>query len=231
MPFASPRGAAAVLADLKAALGWMAWRAGMPFLWGKRQDLTPKVRALAVLNGKSVDDVVNAGVDPLYRLRRLGAGVGHALARAESPPMPARVDIGRFAKKAMSVADKRVEIQLGKVGALERIRSATGFDLAGYERVLDNYGVRHTMKQHGSQAQELRRGQIAVTLDDFGLIPLITAEPDLILHDGKNKVGRDVIVFAKTIDGIGYRHVEEIRSGKRLVVTDSMRKKKGAWGS
>jgi hypothetical protein len=44
LPFASPRGAAAVLADLKAALGWMAWRAGMPFLWGKRQDLTPKVR-------------------------------------------------------------------------------------------------------------------------------------------------------------------------------------------
>jgi Uma2 family endonuclease len=43
LPFASPRGAAAVLADLKAALGWMAWPAGMPFLWGKKQDLTPKV--------------------------------------------------------------------------------------------------------------------------------------------------------------------------------------------
>lgn len=37
-------------------------------------------RALDVMSGRSVDEVVNRGVNPLYHLRRLGdAGSGHAL--------------------------------------------------------------------------------------------------------------------------------------------------------
>lgn len=68
-------------------------------------------------------------------------------------------------------------------------------------------------------------------LNDFGLIPLITALPDNVFADGKNKIGRDVIVFVKVIDGIGYRHVEEIRGKHKLVATDSLRKKIGAWSA
>jgi len=52
-----------------------------------------------------------------------------------------------------------------------------------------------------------------------------------IFADGKNKIGRDVIVFVKLIDGVGYRHVEELRGKHKLVATDSLRKKKGAWGA
>lgn len=77
--------------------------------------------------------------------------------------------------------------------------------------------------------KEAKRGQIAVSLDDFALIPLITSKPDRIFYDGKNKIGRDVIVFTKIIDGVGYRHVEEIRGKNKLVATDSLRKKSGAW--
>ena len=98
-------------------------------------------------------------------------------------------------------------------------------------RVLDNYGVRHTIKQHGNPTQEAKRGQIAVTLEDFEKIVLITSQPDNIFADGRNKIGRDVLVFVKVIDGIGYRHVEEIRGKHKLVATDSMRKKKGAWSA
>lgn len=83
------------------------------------------------------------------------------------------------------------------------------------------------MKQHGDEKSEAARGQIAVTVNDFGRIPEITTFPDRVFLDGKNKIGRDVIVFVKVIDGIRYRHVEEIRRGKRLVVTDSVRKKIG----
>ena len=111
------------------------------------------------------------------------------------------------------------------------ILAQTKFNLAGYTRVLDNYGVRHTMKQHSDTARELKRGQLAVTLEDFGLIPLITGEPDNVYTDGKNRIGREVIVFVKLIDGIGYRHVEEIRGKHKLVATDSIRKKRGAWGT
>jgi len=92
-----------------------------------------KARALAVLNGKSVDAVVNAGVDPLYRLRRLGAGVGHALVKAESPPMPTPYEIAkaggahsglirryagesiRQVEKALASVERRLAAHLDKV--------------------------------------------------------------------------------------------------------------------
>lgn len=155
---------------------------------------------------------------------RFGKGTGKISPMGETK-------IKEFAATALSVADRKVEISLGRVTNHERIKADTGFDLEGFERILDNYGVRHTIKKHGNQKAESARGQIAVTLDDFGLIPLITSEPDRVFPDGKNKVGRDVLVFCKVIDGIGYRHVEEIRPKGKLVATDSLRKKKGAWGS
>ncbi|MBB1161473.1 PBECR3 domain-containing polyvalent protein [Aquariibacter albus] len=198
-----------------------------------------KARAMAVMSGASVESVINhERVPEMYRLARLGdAAGGHALvgpaenAVAMTTASASLKDIRAFAVEAMKVADRRTEIKLGKVINAELIQRKTGFDLSGFERMLDNYGVRHTMKQHGSPSKEATRGQIAVTLEDFGLIPLITAEPDDVFADGKNKIGRDVIVFTKVIDGIGYRHVEEIRGKNKLVATDSMRKKKGAWGS
>ena len=140
-------------------------------------------------------------------------------------------EITKFASEAMHIADRRTVTIIGKVGNAELILEKTGMDVAGFTRVLDNYGVRHTIKQHGDQVKESRRGQVAVVLNDFGLIPLITAQPDNVFADGKNKIGRDVIVFVKVIDGIGYRHVEEIRGKHKLVATDSLRKKIGAWSA
>ena len=140
-------------------------------------------------------------------------------------------EIIRFAAEAMRVADRKTLLVIGQVDNVALIQARTGFNLAGYTRALDNYGVCHTMKQHGDPARELKRGQLAVTLEDFGLIPLITGEPVNVYKDGKKRIGRDVIVFVKLICGIGYRHVEEMRGKHKLVATDSMPKKKGAWGA
>ena len=139
--------------------------------------------------------------------------------------------ITRFASDAMRIADRRTLLVIGEVENVALILAQTGLNLDGFTRVLDNYGVRHTMKQHGNPARELKRGQLAVMFEDFGLIPLITGEPDSVYADGKNRIGREVIVFVKVIDGIGYRHVEEIRGKHKLVSTDSMRKKIGAWSA
>ncbi len=137
----------------------------------------------------------------------------------------------QFATEAMRIADRQTLLVIGQVDNAALILTQTGFNLAGYTRFIDNYGVRHTMKQHSDPGRELKRGQLAVTLEDFALIPLITGEPDYVYADGKNRIGREVIVFVKLIDGIGYRHVEEIRGKHKLVATDSMRKKKGAWSA
>lgn len=96
-------------------------------------------------------------------------------------------------------------------------------------RQLANYGVRHTLKKHGDPIAEARRGQIAVTAEDFGLLTTFTDFFDDAWHDRRSKLGREVLVFTKEIDGVGYWHAAEIRAGTRLVVTDSLRKKPGAW--
>ena len=82
-------------------------------------------------------------------------------------------EIIRFAAEAMRVADRKTLLVIGQVDNVALIQARTGFNLAGYTRALDNYGVCHTMKQHADPARELKRGQLAVTLEDFGLIPLI----------------------------------------------------------
>ena len=136
-----------------------------------------------------------------------------------------------FVKEAFTIADRRILLILGQVDNAPLILQKTGLDVTGFTRVLDNYGVRHTIKQHGNARQESKRGQIAVTLEDFGKILAITSQPDDVFADDKNKIGRDVIVYVKVIDGVGYRHVEEVRGKRRLVATDSLRKKKGAWSA
>lgn len=46
------------------------------------QVMGSRARAEQVLNGAPVDEVINAGRDPMYRLRRLGDGAGHPLVDA-----------------------------------------------------------------------------------------------------------------------------------------------------
>ena len=116
------------------------------------------------------------------------------------PTIPKDDDILRFVENALRVADRQTILTLGKVSNAQLILEKTGLNVTGFTRVLDNYGVRHTLKQHGNSVKEDRRGQIAVTAEDFAKISSITSTPDNIFADGKNKIGRDVIVFVKLID-------------------------------
>ncbi len=144
---------------------------------------------------------------------------------------PSAAEVVSFARQSIDTADRRILLSLGRVQNTALILKKTGLNVTGFTRILDNYGVRHTIKQHGDPIKETRRGQIAVTLEDFGKIGLITTEPDDIFSDGTNKIGRQIIVFVKLMGGIGYWHVEELRGKHKLVATDSMRKKNGAWSA
>ena len=171
----------------------------------------------AYMPGASVADDLRAIVDG--KVAKLPEVLGKALKEevaktvapkpvfeAHLPEMPkgdnGRMDLESFAHAAVAVADRKMETIIGEVVNAGRILDETGFDLSGYSHVLDNYGVRHTLKKHGNETVEEKRGQIAVTLADFPIIPRITDDPDRVFADGKNKVGRDVIVFAKVINYI-----------------------------
>jgi len=162
------------------------------------------------------------------------AGVEAAKLAQASPAMAAAYNATMsqaFARQSMSVSDRKIEVVLGAVIGADAIFGKTGLDLTGHIHTADNYAVRHTMKSHGDAPIEIGRGQIAVTLADFDMIGQIVSSPDDVFADGKNKIGRDVVVFVKVIDGTGYRYVGEIRKKGKRVAMDSMRKKKGAWGS
>ena len=82
---------------------------------------------------------------------------------------------------------------------------------------MDNYAVIHTFKSHGNARREAARGQLAIEEDDFGLVPMILAEPDAVFADGKTKQGRDALVFTKLVGDVGYWLVQEIRPSKKTL--------------
>ncbi len=105
---------------------------------------------------------------------------------------------------ALVLSDKtptQHKLSLGKLSTeeVEQIKEQTGFDLTDYEHFLENFGIKHTINQHGNAKKEALRGQIGITIDDFEKIKDILENPDAISHVGKNKAGRDLILYHKEL--------------------------------
>ena len=105
------------------------------------------------------------------------------------------------------------------------IQEKTGLDVSGYERVIENFGLYHTLKHHGSKKKEERRGQKAISPDDFEKIPKIVNEPDEIINLGQCKRGGVLIQFIKRIGDLFF-YDEEIRNKRKEVATKTMYKRK-----
>ncbi|HWZ21696.1 MAG TPA: hypothetical protein VNW06_03535 [Cytophagaceae bacterium] len=128
-----------------------------------------------------------------------------------------------------SASNKKKEMVIGKVQTLQakKIEEYIGVNIKGCERVIDNYMIRHAIGEHGNIEYEKKRGQIAITLDDFLLIPEIFTNPDTIEYIGKNSLKQDLIRYTKKI-GYLYVVVEAVRVAKRgnkLVFTTLFKKK------
>lgn len=87
-------------------------------------------------------------------------------------------------------------------------------DLTGAERVMDTSFIRHSILEHGNAKTEERRGQVALTTDDFLKVPMVLREPDEIKYAGKNKLKQDVFLYKKKI-GMLYIVAEAVRLSKR----------------
>jgi hypothetical protein len=134
-----------------------------------------------------------------------------------------------FAQATHRVADRQMIHPLGPLQLKPEVLKSVGLDLSGFGSSMDNYAVIHTLKSHGNARREEARGQLAIELSDFGLVPLIMEQPDAVFADGKTKQGRDVLVFTKKVGDVGYWLVHEVRPGKKNLAMVSMRKKSGAW--
>ena len=138
-------------------------------------------------------------------------------------PMPTSQEIVEFAEKAFGASHIQELLLLGAVENPTAILDATGFDVSGYERNLDNFGVRHAYKRHGNVKSEEKQGQRAVTASDFSLIPEIVSSPDDIRYVGQSRHSKaDLILFEKKIGDEVYFYVEEIRRKRRVVALETL---------
>lgn len=103
------------------------------------------------------------------------------------------------------------------------IHDKTDIDVTGFVHVLDEASVRHMIRRHGNPETEAKRGQIAVTVEDMALLPLIVSQYDSV-EKGNDEPGKlPTIVYKKRI-GACYYFVEEIRSGRRKLAAKTIRK-------
>jgi hypothetical protein len=103
---------------------------------------------------------------------------------------------------------------------IERIKTETGIDLTGFAIEIDNYGIKHAFEGHGNPIKEAKHGQIAITEEDYLLIPLIIMDFDKVSYNEmiNGKTVEPALVFEKEIDG-RYFVVKQIKivtkKGKR----------------
>lgn len=83
----------------------------------------------------------------------------------------------------------------------QRIEESTGIDVSGHWVCMDNYGIAHTLEQHGNPLSEARRGQVAVEKADFVKFLDVFLNPDEIQLSGKTKhTNLPLLQFVKVLD-------------------------------
>ena len=111
---------------------------------------------------------------------------------------------------------------IGKEEA-EAIYLVAGIETESMIRVIELYGMQHSMRLHGGES-ERKRGQIPVKVEDFCKIPTIVALGTVSIA-GKDNTGRQLLQWQATIDGITYFYIEELRASELVLKT--MYKRKG----
>lgn len=129
-----------------------------------------------------------------------------------------------FAKNSKNGTNSKLEINVIDESEAKFLELKTGFKLLGYKRIIDKFSINHTLKNHGNVKIEALRGQIAITDEDFELIPKIIISKNII-HTSKNNMGNDLILYEAIIENTFY-YVEEVRKGRKELCMTTMYKRK-----
>ncbi|MDP2112645.1 MAG: DNA methylase, partial [Bacteroidota bacterium] len=126
-----------------------------------------------------------------------------------------------------ATSNEQIKFSMGNVAkpVAEAVKEITGLNVDGYECIIDNFAIKHTILQHGNAAKEEKRGQVVVTLEYFEKIPMVIKNPDRITDGGTTKIGRRVIVYEKRVNGV-IMYVEEIRTKQKELAMLTMYLKK-----
>jgi len=108
---------------------------------------------------------------------------------------------------------------------IDKIKQIINIDLKGFNRIIDNYAIKHTIKKHGTKATEEPRGQIAIEISDFELIK-ICIEKGNMKDGGLTKLKNQTIVYELSLNKGIYVYIEEIRMGRKEIVLQTFYIKK-----
>jgi len=137
----------------------------------------------------------------------------------------AKATIRRALVAAKSDKQHNDSYDLMPVAAEEVAEAAEhGIDIAGYRHVIDGSAIRHTFKNHGNAQAEQVRGQVPITDADLESIPDILNAPDRTVYGLKNGIGRDMVVYLKKMADGTTVYLEEVRTKRRTLAAQSMRK-------
>lgn len=111
-------------------------------------------------------------------------------------------DIDDFVDEAINSKSSNKTLYFDKINdyLAEEIYIKLGINLKNYNISLKANNIKKIMKDHGNVNNELLRGQIAITKDDFKYIDDVILESDNFYYSGTTKNGKPSIIFEKIID-------------------------------
>ncbi|PZQ57975.1 MAG: hypothetical protein DI570_18915 [Phenylobacterium zucineum] len=233
-----PIGEAMAGAAARVAKGEAAGLAARPVIGALRKALEAGER-LDELRGVALDPKAPGAAAEALALKFDEPGGEGARGQAEAAPEDLAAETGDV-RLAMSAEIDRVLEAAGAAGHapqkallgdaspwLVDAARAAGLEIDGFAHVMDGSAVRHVTKNHGDVGKEAKRGQIAVTEEDFRALPDILAEPDAVMFGAKGKRGEAQIFYAKAQPDGSTLVVEEVRNGRRELALQSMRRVPG----
>ena len=81
----------------------------------------------------------------------------------------------------------KIDICLVPDSLAQKVFEITNIDISNHWITIDNYGITHTLLQHGNPISEAKRGQIAIEKDDFTNFIDVILQPDKIIVLGNTK--------------------------------------------
>jgi hypothetical protein len=105
---------------------------------------------------------------------------------------------------------------------VQTILDATGIDVSGHWVCIDNYGILHALEEHGNILSEAKRGQVALTKEDFVLYLDVFLNPDSVKSIGITKrTMLPLLQFEKWVEDkkIVVKEVRTITSTKKNKVS------------
>ncbi len=96
-------------------------------------------------------------------------------------------------------------------------------DIFGFIITIDNYGISHTLLEHGNPISEAKRGQEAIEKEDFIKWIEVVLHPDkILLLENSKRSNLPQIQFEKVIDNkkIVVKEVRTVTSSKKNKASD-----------